>query len=929
MRRDGSQRHAGTARHGAGRAAAESSPWRVLLIEDSEHDAELIVHALQRVHAVRWQRVDTAAALRAALADAWDLVTCDWQMPGLGGLAALPLVRAAGVEAPVVVVSGEVDDEVTRLALGAGADDVISKRDLPRLAPVVERELDAAAERRERTRLFDAVFDHSLSCLVLLDSQFNFVRVNAAYAEACHRPLADFAGRNHFELFPSDARAIFEEVLRTKRPFEVKARSFSFPDQPERGETYWDWTLVPILDAGGAVELLLFSLHDVTEHVRTGRALQVGEQRFRALIEQSLDLIAIVDAKGIYRYVNPAHEAVCGFRPDQMVGMSAFALIHPEDAKVLVERFRSAVAGGGKSAPIEYRLQSRGGGWRFIEGVALNLVDDPGVGGVLVSGRDVTERRRAEDELRARGERLKLTLRVANIAAFTQDRDFRYTWMQHPQLGFRVEDVLGHTDEELLVGRDITALVALKRQVMATGVGARQEFAIDDGGRPAHFDVILEPLRDAAGAIAGLSGASFDITAHKRTEQALRAHALRLEIVQGVYRAILGAGPVGDVVGAALPRMRQLVPCDIAFVLLADPAAGVARLIGAEADSVERFRDLQVVPLSDFPTLDMLVAQSEIYVADLHAVRPRSRFVRRAVEAGARTLLTEALVADRELLGALTLFASTPDAHTAEHRAIAREVADQLAVAIDRARLHERLERRVRERTADLERANRDLDSFTYSVSHDLRAPLRRIEGFSRALLEDYGAGLAVEARRYVDAIVQGSTRMGQLIEDLLRLARLAQHELVRERVDLTALALAIRGELHATDPRRQVVWTIAPGVVVDGDARLLRVLLENLLGNAWKFTGGRAVAHIELGVEARPDGPVYFVRDDGAGFDMAYAERLFGVFQRLHSETEFEGTGIGLATVQRIVHGHGGAIWGEAAIDRGATFYFTLGGAA
>jgi PAS domain S-box-containing protein len=299
-------------------------------------------------------------------------------------------------------------------------------------------------------------------------------------------------------------------------------------------------------------------------------------------------------------------------------------------------------------------------------------------------------------------------------------------------------------------------------------------------------------------------------------------------------------------------------------------------------------------------------------------------------------------------------------------------------------KLNATLEQRVRERTAELEAANKELEAFSYSVSHDLRAPLRSIDGFSRILLEDYRDKLDAEGQDSLKRVRAASQRMGELIDDLLKLSRASRTEMCRTEVDLTALAGEVAAELQRAEPARPVRWVIAPGLAVTGDPQLLRVVLDNLLGNAWKFTGKRTDPVIEFGADdgkesdksrvasdecrvtsgeedirsspvtlhpspvthsplpinlhptpaTRDSSPAtrhpslvtFFVRDNGAGFDMAYAGKLFSAFQRLHSTADFPGTGIGLATVQRIVHRHGGRVWAEGEVDHGATIYFTLG---
>jgi two-component system, sensor histidine kinase and response regulator len=226
----------------------------------------------------------------------------------------------------------------------------------------------------------------------------------------------------------------------------------------------------------------------------------------------------------------------------------------------------------------------------------------------------------------------------------------------------------------------------------------------------------------------------------------------------------------------------------------------------------------------------------------------------------------------------------------------------------------------------DLEHKNRELESFSYAVSHDLRAPLRRIDSFGRALLESQGDRLEEAGRRFLGRIREASRQMSQLIDDVLYLSRVTRADLRQQEVDLSAVASHILARLQEADPGRKVELKIRPGIIVTGDAQLLRIALENLLENAWKFTGKEPNPRIEFGMTSLAGEATYYVRDNGAGFDMTYADRLFGPFQRLHTQDEFPGSGIGLATVQRIIHRHGGRVWAEGLAGQGATFQFTLG---
>jgi light-regulated signal transduction histidine kinase (bacteriophytochrome) len=240
--------------------------------------------------------------------------------------------------------------------------------------------------------------------------------------------------------------------------------------------------------------------------------------------------------------------------------------------------------------------------------------------------------------------------------------------------------------------------------------------------------------------------------------------------------------------------------------------------------------------------------------------------------------------------------------------------------------LNEELEQRLQDRTVQLQVLNREAENFSYSIANDLRAPLRWIGGFAKALEEGHTSQLDAEGRRFIQKIRDSTEHMGALLDGLIELARFSRTDLRRTAVDLTATVRRVAAELREDDPKRQVELLVAEGITANGDPRLLQRVLDNLLNNAYKFTAKRALARIEFGVAPQVDGRVaYFVRDNGIGFDMAYADQLFGAFQRLHGAKEYPGTGIGLATVERIIRRHGGQVWAEGTENRGATFYFTL----
>ena len=273
-----------------------------------------------------------------------------------------------------------------------------------------------------------------------------------------------------------------------------------------------------------------------------------------------------------------------------------------------------------------------------------------------------------------------------------------------------------------------------------------------------------------------------------------------------------------------------------------------------------------------------------------------------------------------------------PRVFSTEEMEIASEMASQIAIAIEQARLRKEMERytdeleeRVRERTVQLEAANKELESFSYSVSHDLRAPLRAVHGYTRILLEDYEPHLDAEGKRVCSVISESARTMGKLIDDLLAFSRIGRTDMKPSRVDMATLAKSIFFELTTPEDQERIDFRVGPLPRVWGDATLVRQVWMNLLGNAVKFSSKKDHAMIEVSGERQGDEIVYSIRDNGAGFDMQYVDKLFGVFQRLHSTKEFEGTGVGLAIVQRIVHRHGGRVWAEGETEKGASFHFTM----
>ena len=568
---------------------------------------------------------------------------------------------------------------------------------------------------------------------------------------------------------------------------------------------------------------------------------------------------------------------------------------------------------------------------------ALRLLG--GLMGAALSHAAAFEGRQARLEERTRAlqeseQRFKQLVDVAQEGIWVADDRGVITYVNQ-----RMADLLGYSNGSLL-GRPVYDFIeadsrtgarhTLGRRGLRPGESQDLRFRKRDGSQLWGL-VSSSPILGKEGTLVGTVGMVTDITERKRAEDQLRRSADRLAMLHDMDQAIVSAKSLEEIGRAALGRMRRMVPCQRCAVVLFDRANNQAQVIAGFAGG--EYLQPATIPLNDIAPSRALQGESVQYVEDLGSLDDPSPVQRQLVAEGVRSYLSVPLLAEGEAIGEITLGGSGPSAFNAEHRDIAIEVATPLAIAIQHAGLREELarqagelERRVAERSTAVRAATAELETVLYSISHDLRPPLRQLLGFSRVLLDESGAALDPTARHYAQRIHTAADQMATLVDDLVNLTRIGRQDLLRREVQLTPMIEDIVGQLRTTINGRNIEWQVEELPTVHGDPILLRTALANLLSNAVKFTRPRERAVIRV----RPlesDGQVgVAVEDNGVGFKMAQAGKLFGVFQRLHRSDEFEGNGAGLAMVQRIVHRHGGRIWAEAEPDKGATFYMTLG---
>jgi PAS domain S-box-containing protein len=503
----------------------------------------------------------------------------------------------------------------------------------------------------------------------------------------------------------------------------------------------------------------------------------------------------------------------------------------------------------------------------------------------------------------------------------------------------RMADLLGYSNGSLL-GRPVYDFIeadsrpgarhTLGRRGLRPGESQDLRFRKRDGSELWGL-VSSSPILGKEGTLVGTVGMVTDITERKRAEDQLRRSADRLTMLHDMDQAIVSAKSLEEIGRAALGRMRRMVPCQRCAVVLFDGLANQARVIAGFSGG--EYQQAATIPLNDLAPGGAAQRDTVQYIEDLGTLDDPTPAQRQLVAEGVRSSLSVPLLAEGEAIGEITLGAPSPSAFTAEHREIAIEVATPLAIAIQHARLREELakqagelERRVAERSTAVRAAAAELETVLHSISHDLRPPLRQLLGFSRLLLDESGDALDATARHYAQRIHTAADQMATLVDDLVNLTRVGKQALLRRDVQLTPLIEDIVGQLRTAVNGRNIEWHVEELPTVSGDPILLRTALANLLSNAVKFTRPRERAVIRVR-QLESDGQVgVAVEDNGVGFKMAHAGKLFGVFQRLHRPDEFEGNGAGLAVVQRIVQRHGGRVWAEAEPEKGATFYLTLG---
>jgi len=686
-----------------------------------------------------------------------------------------------------------------------------------------------------------------------------------------------------------------DEVIAGRKAFSKEYRIIRKVD----GETRWVHGRGEIkFDEGGRALSLIGTIYDITDRKQAENALNREKNFTRALLDNQIEGVVACDENGdlvLFNRTLAKWQGIDALKLPQEQWSEYYDLFEADGTTPLATHAIPLIRAFNGEAIHDVGLvvcaTNQPPRHLLCNGSPIMDGTNQKIGAVVVM-HDITQQQKDDEILRNTLQRLKLATTSASMGVW--DWDLRLGTMTWDARMFELYGAShGEIQGTVQDWKDGLHPEDLDRAIAECEAAIRGEAPFDTEFRVKHQDGSIlwikanaVIMRDQQGTPVRMIGLNRDITKQKQAEIAMMESEER-------YRIQFQYASEGILVISASGEVREVN---------------------------ESFARMHGYTLQELQTMDI----QSLNAPETSMAAPAR--IQRLLAGEVLTFQSEHIHKDGH---SLTLEVNASLIHSREEPLILgfnRDITERKEAQEQIRRMNEQLEQRVKERTAQLETANKEMEAFSYSVSHDLRSPLRSIDGFSRILTEDYEDKLDKNGKHYLSRIQMGAQRMGHLIDDLLKLSKTSRSELSLADCDLSRLCSRVAGDLTGLAPARRVEVFIQPGILVQADNSLMQVVLENLLGNAWKFSSKSVVPRIEVGETVSPSGErTFFIRDNGAGFDVAYAGKLFSAFHRLHSTTEFEGTGIGLAIVQRIIHRHGGRVWAEAEVGQGATFFFTL----
>ena len=757
---------------------------------------------------------------------------------------------------------------------------------------IAERQ-QAEAALRESLQRNKALLDANPDMFFVFSADGRIVDAKADRSDDFYVPLADFLGKRVDEVLPPDlaqqTRDLIAEAGRTGRLVQY-TYTLGLHDEPKDFES----RLVPCENG-----TFMAVVRDITDRRRVEAALTKSE----AILKRVQEVVHMgsweIDLTTKMVVASDEAHRVYGLTPGAMTLANVQAVSLPE-FRPMLDAALTALITDGKRYDIEFKIQRPADGEvRDVHSIAEYNASSRTIIGAV---QDITERKRAEAALRASENQYRQLVETTPDWVWAIDLEGVHTYSNsaiYPLLGYPVREVVGTNTFPLVHPADEQPVRDMLKQCIEQRVGWQNVTIhwLHQDGSVRTFESTASPLVNAAGQLVGFSGVDRDITERQRAEEKLQLSEASLQAANAQLNQAQHIASIGSWThhpGQALPEWSD----EMFWIFGLDPRNGVPTYpeFGRLFHPDEHAR-LDVA-------VNAMLTSGQGYSLELQVIRPdgRERIIHLQCEA-----ISDDIDQTPYILGT------------------AQDITARKQAEAEIQQLNAELEDRVTQRTAQLEAANQELEAFSYSVSHDLRAPLRAIDGFARILIEDYADKLDAEGRRVLNVVCANAQKMDQLIIGLLTLSRVTRGGIQLARVEMTALAQTVYRELAPPEMQATFTFSVAPLPAALGDPILLGQVWINLIGNAIKYTLPKAERRIEIGCRLENGLNVYFVKDSGVGFNPDYTSKLFGVFQRLHKVEEFEGTGVGLAIVQRIVLRHGGRVWAEGRLNQGATFYFAL----
>ncbi len=916
-----------------------SNTLRLLVVEDVETDFLLLTREMRKAgYDLQTELVCTAKGLRDALArQEWDIITTDHKMPDLSAPEVLSIVRSVNPDIPIIVVSGEIDLPLAVSLLKSGANDYIQKSQLALLPPAVEHELANFAQRIERANAEAAMHTSEAILEAFLESSESLMGVvelrgDDAVFVFCNDAAARMLGKTQDEMRGLSVRQIglpnsaIDVWVRQLKDNSGQSVSLKFDFEAEMGaRTAWfQISANPIAAGVHDRPWFGFSAVDITRLKEAEKALRESETRYRGIVEDQTDLICRFLPDRTLTFVNEVYCSYFGRTRDELIGESFLAFVAEQDAEMVNDRL-AWITPENPIVQYDHRVITPDGGIRWLSWIDRGVYDEQARLIAFQSvGHDITDRKRVEDSLRKADGLWQSTFDAIPYPICILGADFTIQKANSAMgelAGQSPEDCVGRTCYELMHFTQGPVAGCPHAKLIADGAEHIEEFF--EPKLEKWLRVSCSPITDEDRQTVASVHIARDISGRVEVHK-------RLSDLRDLAVALAECDNLEEALRMVLDVATHRGQIDSGGIYLVDETTGDLSL-AAHAGISDGFAARVAYFTADSPHAQWAKRDASSFYPVGARELPQHTVPE---QEGLRAMAVVPIRHAGNCIALLNLASHTCDDFPEDTRSFVEMLSAQIGGVILRTKadqqehqLNRELDCRVAERTAELDEANRELESFSYSVSHDLRAPLRGIKGFADAIWEDYGDNLDPEAKDYLSRIRKNTDKMAQLIEDILSLSRVSRVRISAKEVNLSSIAQRLSEQLQRTDPDRQVEWVIPKGICAYGDEALLEVALSKLLDNSWKFTGKHPTARIEFGVEESPDGKVFFVRDDGAGFDMAYADRLFGVFQRLHTDNDFEGTGVGLAITKRVVDRHGGKIWAESSFENGATLRFTIPG--